>query len=296
MNRNSISTFERFIERWSSTKIFFWLSISLFILFYAASAMCKKKIENGGFMNLNNILLIEWLTNSGKEHPIIATWLIIIFFCFFILALNVFSRIIIEFNQLILITKNTFFSGSSRSHALFYRKISIFLVHFSFILIISFYGIASVTGIKFTGPSLEKGKIIQHSLLPAQIECIDIQESTKTNIEDVNIYKVIPKYTAVLKVNNIEFIVPGWHDGIYYDIKMSKPTPISDAGKKNIQKTELRPKLFIHSFHVGYFITVLSFWFLSFLLYTLMRPGLKILFKNKDIFISEDTTHENFAK
>lgn len=276
---NNISTFEKYLARLSSTKIFFWLSIILFFLFYTASAMCKKKIEDGGFMNLNNYLLIEWLKNSGQEHPVITIWLIVIFICFFILALNIFARIIIEYNQLILVTKNTFFSGIDKSPALFFRKFSIFLVHFSFIIIISFYCIASVTGIKFTGPVIEKGKIIQHPLLPFRVECVDIFEST--NIEAYNVYKVIPKVTAVLRINNSEFTAPGWHDGIYYDVKVTGSSSLSVANKKEIKKGETGPRLFVHYFYARYFIMVLSFWFLSFFLYTLMRPVIKYFNKTK---------------
>ncbi|MGD9160211.1 MAG: hypothetical protein PVG39_17480 [Desulfobacteraceae bacterium] len=264
------STFKRCLEGLSSVKLFFRLSIILFILFYAASVMCKKGTD-GGFMVLNNILLSDWLINAGPKHPVITSWFIIISICFFILALNICARVIIEFKQLSSVTSN-----NENASGLIRRKACILFIHASFILIFFFYFISSVTGIKSTGPVIEKGKILQHPSLPFQVECVDIIRPGKGKPGKNNMTQ---KPSVVLKVDNDEFKIPGWHKGIYYDINMPSPPP-ADPGTeiKPGKEAKPKPKLFVHSFNVKCFITVLVLWFLSFLIYTFVRPGVKKFF------------------
>lgn len=274
MNANS-SALKRGIVFLSSTKLFWWFSIVIFILFYAAMFMCKNGVDDGAFFALNNQLLIDWMMQPAASHPTVATWFYMIFFCFIVVALNMLSRLILEVEQLVALAKRSISSGSGASTLFFLRKLSVFLVHLFFILMLSVYGISSVTGLKFQGEALRKGAPLQHADLPFAIECIDIRKAAQQEQTPWVILKRADADTGET------FTIPGWHDGIYYGV--NRINLASDDGDGETQeagatpRTELR--LFVHQFSRGYFVTAMILWLSSLIFFIALRPESAKLFK-----------------
>lgn len=249
----------------SSAKLFFGLSMILSIQFYCAAILCKKGFDGSGFMTLNDHHLVDWIVNFHSEHSLVAAWLFITGILLFVMALNVCARVFIEFNVLLKFRKSAANSNNGRARPIFFRKAFVFLIHFSFILMIFFYFISSVTGIKFLGPVIEKGKLLKHPLLPVQMECLEIVKS-KTRKE-----KPMVVFKPADSDKKVQFQIPGWYEGIYYDVRNTIASPDISAPVDEKPNRGLQLRLFAHRFNVKFYSTVLILWFSGFFCFMMAR-------------------------
>lgn len=262
------SAFKNIILNLSSTKLFWWLAIFAAILFYVAMFMLKKGVDNGAFSTLNNQLFLDWIREPADSHPMVAKWVKLVFMCFAVLALNMLSRIYLELEQLVILGKKSFASGPAGSPLFFFRKVSVFFIHVCFVLMLSFYCISSLTGIKFQGEVLQKGNTIAHDALPFDLECVEVKTSSQTGIAP----------TVILKEAGADesaaFRLPAWRKGIFYGVNRVKIVDENGGDEtqsaKKQSKTELR--LFVHQFSRGYFIAAMTLWLASFVFFILLRP------------------------
>jgi hypothetical protein len=232
--------------------------------FYLAAILCKTGFDDSGFMDFNNYLLLDWFLNSSSIHPMVATWLAVTCLLFFILAFNICSRVLLELNSLITAYKSNV-SGVIGTKNSFLRKVFVFSIHLSFGLMLSFYFMSSITGFKFIGPAIEKGKILQHPSLPYPIECVEIIKSGK-RMEKPSIF-----FRPVGEENGSEFKIPGWHEGVFYDVR-AMIAPRAEKGVPEATSSKgIQLKLAAHCFNIIYFIVVISLWFLGFFFFMLVR-------------------------
>jgi hypothetical protein len=258
------SLLRRCRDNLSSARLFFWLSMLIAAHFYLAAILCKTGFDGSGFLKLNNRLLLDWLLQDAGAHPMVATWLVFTCTLFFILAVNICCRVWLEFESLLTAAR----AGAREAagpNRLPLRKIFVFSIHFSFILMISFYGLSSATGFKFLGPAIEKGAVLEHPSLPYAIECLEIDKAAKRMEKP----RIVAK-PAGGPVGS-EFTIPGWHEGVYYDVRatMASPAERTAPGEKPARGLQLN--LLGHRFNVVSFVAVLGLWFAGFFGFMLIR-------------------------
>jgi hypothetical protein len=262
--KTNASLFRRWLDPLASARFFFWLAMLIAVHFYLAAILFKTGFDGAGFMKLNNRLLLDWLLQDAGAHPMVATWLVFTYILFFILAVNICCRVWVEFDSLRIAARASACEASGPNRFLL-RKIFVFCIHFSFILMISFYGLSSATGFKFIGPALKKGTVLEHPSLPYAIECLEIDKAGK-QMEKPRIV-VKPAGGPV----GSEFKIPGWHDGVYYDVCTAMASPANKTAPGEKPARGLQLQLLAHRFNVVLFVVVLGLWFAGFFGFMLIR-------------------------
>ncbi len=262
--RTNASPLRRCLDNLASARLFFWLAMLIALHFYLAAILFKTGFDGAGFMKLNNQLLLDWLLQDASAHPMVATWLVFTCTLFSILAVNICCRVWVEFDSLRIAARASACETAGPNRFLL-RKIFVFCIHFSFILMISFYGLSSATGFKFIGPAIEKGTVLEHPSLPYAIACLEIDKAGK-RMEKPRIV-VKPAGGPI----GSEFKIPGWHDGVYYDVRaaMASPGKKTVPGEKSARGLQLQ--LLAHRFNVVLFVVVLGLWFAGFFLFMVLR-------------------------
>ena len=239
------STFNFF----ASVKLFFITSILVSAHFYIAVMGIKAGVDPD-FKKLNNYILIDWIKDCGLDHKIILIWLFIAFILLVILGLNIFSRLLKEVSLLkrVWIQKK----HNENGFKLFFKKISVFFIHLSFVLMLLIHLVSSVSGLKFRVPDISKGAVLIHEKLPYELKCVDIKKSNKKYLKP-NIH-----LESLEKENPVSFVIPGWNQGYYYNVSAGyvKRKVIRSGHEKIIKKIGL--KLVVSNLNVFWLLITAS--------------------------------------
>jgi len=196
----------RLIEKTGSVKFFFWLSIIISIHFYTAVMALKAGIDPK-FKTLNNHILIDWLKIYGSDHIYITSWLFIAFILVSLLFINMFARVMIELDNL--------FDVYIKSNKIFFiKKASVFLVHFSVVMLVVIHFASSVSGYKSQGSVIKKGAVVTHPKNSKGLKCVELKRTADVSAGP----RSAPKIVLKDELTNQAFTVPGWNKGFYYRV------------------------------------------------------------------------------
>ena len=268
--------FEKILEKLSSPKLFFRLSIFVSIHFYIAVMGIKGGVDPD-FKKLNNHILIDWIRDCSRDHIIISVWLFIAFILLFILGLNISARVFNEFRVLVKMIKKS----DNGFDLKVMRKVSVFLIHLSFIFMLGIHFISSVSGTKLSMAPLKKGKILSHPELSFELQCLEIEKSAKKYLKP----KVLLK--KIGREESRELKIPGWDNGYYYNVSAGYiNTKIKKSGQeKTIKRIGL--KLIVNNVHVMLYLAAASLICTAgFFMHIFMRPEVLGLIKKRQFLPS----------
>jgi len=283
MADTSTSIFNRIWRGLGSLRLFWWLCLSISSIFYFGVMGIKGGAVHG-FKEMNKQILIDWVRGPGIEKPLILGWLFIVALLVMLLSMNLTVRLSSEIktiHKLHLDWKN---KGKKGSGIILLRKASIFLMHFSVVLMILIHLTSSVSGVKLSGPVLSKGHVIKHPLLPFSLECKNIIRPSGKNLGKH------ARPTVVLKPANSDlpsFKIPGWHQGYYYNIYADyidvEPESVKPGETPKKPREKIGLKLAVNTLNVVYFLmAAASLCFIGIILHLSVRPEALVFFeKNK---------------
>lgn len=244
-----VSLLKRTFNFFASIKLFFITSMLVSAHFYIAVMGIKAGVDPE-FKKLNNYILVDWIKDCGLDHKIILIWLFIAFILLGILGLNIFARLLKEVSLL----KRVWIQKKHNQNGLrlFFKKISVFFIHFSFVLMLLIHLISSVSGLKFRVPDISKGAVLSHEELPYELRCVDIKKADKKYLKP-NIH-----LESLEKDNPVSFVIPGWNQGYYYNVSAGyvKRKVIRSGHEKIIKKIGL--KLVVSNLNVFWLLIAAS--------------------------------------
>lgn len=252
MESKNTSPLKRLWDALGSLKFFWWLCMLISFVFYFGVMGIKGGAVHG-FKEMNKWILIDWVTVHGAEKPLILGWLFIVTVLVFLLTVNLTARLSSEIQTVRRLYLDWKEKDAKGSGVILVRKGAVFLMHVSVFLMIFIHLASAVSGVKYSGPVLMKGRVIDDPRLPFPVECVDIIKPGGKN------QGKHARPTVVLKPAASDlpaFNIPGWYKGYYYNLyadyiqtepETGKP---GDAGKKPRKKIGL--KLTVNNLHVAY--------------------------------------------